>query len=179
MKTLNNKLIVYHGTTSLIDTIDVTKGKPYKDFGRGFYVTESKYHAENLALRNKRIDKERFGKTCEAYIYTYKLNLTDLSGFNVKEFHNADYEWLQFVISNRRLRNHIHDYDVVIGPTANDDTMVVINAYLDALYGEIGQEEALKTLLRNIMPDKLPGQIFFSTNKAADVLIQKGQVELL
>ena len=67
----------------------------------------------------------------------------------------------------------------VAGFQLSAQTMVVINAYLDALYGEIGQEEALKTLLRNIMPDKLPGQIFFSTNKAADVLIQKGQVELL
>ena len=30
-------IIVYHGSTSLIDKIDVTRGKPYKDFGRGFY----------------------------------------------------------------------------------------------------------------------------------------------
>lgn len=179
METSNKKLIVYHGTTSLIDVIDVTKGKPYKDFGRGFYVTESKSHATTLALRNKRIENERFGKTYKAYIYTYELNLSDLSGYNIKEFSNADYNWLQFVIANRRLQNHTHDYDVVIGPTANDDTMVVINAYLDALYGEIGQEDALRTLLRNIMPGKLPGQIFFSNNNAAGVLTQKEQVELL
>ena len=63
--------------------------------------------------------------------------------------------------------------------TANDDTMVVINAYLDALYGEIGEEDALKTLLNNIMADKLPVQIYFSNNEAADMLIPKGQVELL
>jgi len=84
-----------------------------------------------------------------------------------------------FVIANRRVREHTHNYDIVIGPTANDDTMVVINAYLDALYGEIGNEEALKTLLRNIMPDKLPGQIFFATKEATDILIQKEQVKVL
>ena len=40
-----DKFIVYHGTTSLFDVIDVSLGKPYKDFGRGFYVTKSKDHA--------------------------------------------------------------------------------------------------------------------------------------
>jgi len=157
----------------------VSLGKPYKDFGRGFYVTKSKDHASSLALRNKRIEIERFGRRCGAYIYTYEIDISELSGFSIKEFRNADYEWLQFIITNRKLRDRSHDYDVVIGPTANDDTMVVMNAYLDALYGEIGNEDALKTLLNNIMADKLPGQIYFSNNKAASMLIQKGQVELL
>ena len=174
-----DRLTVYHGTTSLIDLIDVSLGKPYKDFGRGFYVTESRDHASSLALRNKRIEIERFGKRCEAYVYTYEIDISGLTGFRIKEFRNADYEWLQFVITNRKLRDRSHEYDVVIGPTANDDTMVVINAYLDALYGEIGNEDALKTLLSNIMADKLPGQIYFSNNKAAGMLIQKGRVELL
>ena len=74
----NHDIIVYHGSISLINTIDVTKGKPYKDFGRGFYVTESKSHASNLALRNKRIEKERYGKSCDALLYTYKMNKTIL-----------------------------------------------------------------------------------------------------
>jgi len=55
-------LTVYHGTTSLIDVIDVSKGKPNKDFGRGFYVTQDLNHAMSLALRNKAIEKERLGK---------------------------------------------------------------------------------------------------------------------
>jgi hypothetical protein len=171
--------IVYHGSTSLIDSIDVTKGKPFKDFGRGFYVTESKSHASNLAIRNKRIEMERFGRLCEAYLYTYEIDMTELSGFKIKRFPNADFEWLQFILSNRKARDREHDYDVVIGPTANDDTMVVINAYLDALYGEIGADDALMTLLKNIKADKLPGQIYFATNEAASTLILKGQVERL
>jgi len=175
----NDNITVYHGTTSLIDMIDVAKGKPYKDFGRGFYVTKSKNHAINLAIRNIRIERERFGRLNEAYLYTYEMDISRLSGFTIKEFHNADFEWLQFIISNRRVRDRTHNYDAVIGPTANDDTMVVINAYLDALYGEIGEEDALKTLLRNIRADKLPGQIYFSSNDAAGTLVQKEQVEIL
>jgi len=60
----NDKITIYHGSTSLFETIDITKGKPYKDFGRGFYVTENKPHAINLALRNRRIEKERYGRSC-------------------------------------------------------------------------------------------------------------------
>ena len=51
MKEKISHSIVYHGTTSLFDQIDVSKGKPYKDFGKGFYVTKSKPHVAKLALR--------------------------------------------------------------------------------------------------------------------------------
>jgi len=44
-----SKVLVYHGTTSLFDDIEVSKGKPYKDFGKGFYVTRTYSHAESLA----------------------------------------------------------------------------------------------------------------------------------
>ena len=176
---MKNTVIVYHGSSSLLDKIDVAKGKPYKDFGRGFYVTKSKIHARNLALRNKRIEKERFGRVSEAYLYTYELNLAELSGFKVKEFAYADFEWVQFVLANRTVRNHTHNFDVVTGPTANDDTMVTINAYLDGLYGVIGNEDALKILLKNIEAEKLPGQIFFASNDAVRLLVPKGQVEKL
>ena len=176
---MNTIITVYHGSTSLIDKIDVAKGKPYKDFGRGFYVSASRYNALNLALRNKRIEIKRFGRPCEAYLYTYEMDIDKLSGFKVKKFSDADFEWVQFVLMNRKSRNHTHDFDVVFGPTANDDTMVVLNAYLDGLYGDIGSEDALKILLRNIEAEKLPEQIYFSTNDAANTLVWKGQVEKL
>jgi hypothetical protein len=172
-------VVVYHGSTSSIEKIDVAKGKPYKDFGRGFYVTKSKTHASNLALRNKRIEIERFNRPCEAYLHTYEMDMLKLTGFNVKKFQDADLEWVQFVLANRKTRNRAHDYDIIIGPTANDDTMVVINAYLDGLYGEVGSEGALNTLLKNIEAENLPGQIYFSKNEATALLIPKRQVEKL
>ena len=174
-----NTVVVYHGSTSSIEKIDVAKGRPYKDFGLGFYVTKSKSHATNLALRNRRIEMEIHGRPCEAYLHTFEMDMLKLTDFNVKEFWEADLEWVQFVLSNRKTRNRTHDYDVIIGPTANDDTMVVINAYLDGLYGEVGNEEALNMLLKNIEAENLPGQIYFSKNEATGLLIPKGQVEKL
>jgi hypothetical protein len=41
-------MILYHGTTHDIKEIDVTRGKPFKDFGRGFYATAVYEHARNL-----------------------------------------------------------------------------------------------------------------------------------
>ena len=102
--------IVYHGSTSMIGKIEVARGKPYKDFGRGFYVTKSKHHAGNIALRNRRIEMERFGKVCEAYLCTYKMNMAGLRDFNVKIFIDADVEWAEFVLANRKARNRTHNY---------------------------------------------------------------------
>lgn len=33
-------MILYHGSNVAIDKIDLNLCKPYKDFGRGFYLTD-------------------------------------------------------------------------------------------------------------------------------------------
>lgn len=45
---------LYHGTLSVFDEIDLSAGKGYKDFGKGFYATAEIKHAESLAMRNKK-----------------------------------------------------------------------------------------------------------------------------
>ena len=170
-----NKILVYHGTTSLFDTIDVSMGKPYKDFGKGFYVTRTYSHAANLAKRNKRLEQERFGHKCEAYIYTYEIDLQMLKNFHVKDFVETDIEWMQFVLANRKSRERVHKYDILIGPTADDDTSTVLNAYFGGFYGDVGSDGAISTAIRMIEADKLPPQIYFASNKATAILTQKGQ----
>jgi len=49
---MSNKLTLYHGTTHDFTEIDVCRGKPFKDFGQGFYLTESYERARNIAVRN-------------------------------------------------------------------------------------------------------------------------------
>lgn len=44
-------MILYHGSNLKIDEIDLTKCKPYKDFGQGFYCTTIKKQAEFMAER--------------------------------------------------------------------------------------------------------------------------------
>lgn len=42
---------LYHGTNVDFDLIDIEKSNPYKDFGKGFYLTDIKEQAERMALR--------------------------------------------------------------------------------------------------------------------------------
>jgi hypothetical protein len=56
------------------------------------------------------------------FVYTYEFDLREMEKLNVKRFASADREWLKFIIQNRMSRTRRHNYDIVIGPTANDDT---------------------------------------------------------
>ena len=178
-KNCTDKLIVYHGTTSLFDTIDVALGKPYKDFGQGFYVTENYAHAQNLAIRNRRLEQERGNKKCSAYVYSYTLDMIKTTEFAIKEFLTADLEWMRFVLANRSVKGKSHNYDIVIGATANDDTSLVLKSYFSGLYGDIESERALMLALEMIEAENLPSQIYFGTNKATACLTQKGAVRRL
>ena len=42
---------VYHGSNMEIDRVDVSKCKPYKDFGCGFYTTHLEEQAFHMAQR--------------------------------------------------------------------------------------------------------------------------------
>lgn len=180
---MGKKIKLYHGTTYNIDTIDVTKGKPFKDFGAGFYLSPSEKHSLTLALRNKTIEAMRIKlrgiqtDVC-AYIYTYEFDTDNQRELNVMEFPKANREWMRFVVSNRNAAARIHDYDMVIGPTANDDTRVAIQAFFAGAYGDTNSDEAIDILIKRIMPYQLPVQYFFGTQRAADLLVFKGR-ELL
>ena len=173
----NQITTVYHGTTSLFDNIEVSMGKPYKDFGKGFFVTRTYSHAASIAQCNKRLELERFKRRCEAYVYTYEMDMEMLSRFNVKEFKEADMEWMQFVLDSRRSRERTHEYDIVIGPTAVDDTSTVLKAYFGGFYGDVGSDDAVLIALKMIEAEKLPPQVFFARNEATVILKQKGLVK--
>jgi hypothetical protein len=44
-------MILYHGSNVKIIDIDLSKARPFKDFGRGFYLTEIKEQAQRMAIR--------------------------------------------------------------------------------------------------------------------------------
>ena len=124
-----NSIMLYHGTIYEFDKIDVTKGKGNKDFGRGFYTSCDIRHAERLATRNKFIVEERFAlrgvkKNVTPWLYSFEFDLDNLTTLNVKEFATADREWMRLVVLNRESKSKTqeHEYDIVMGPTANDNT---------------------------------------------------------
>jgi hypothetical protein len=52
---MSDIITLYHGSVHSFDNIDVSMGKPFKDFGIGFYTSRDRFHAEKMALRNKDI----------------------------------------------------------------------------------------------------------------------------
>ena len=44
-------MILYHGTYIDIRSIDLDRCMPYKDFGKGFYLTDIEQQARDMAIR--------------------------------------------------------------------------------------------------------------------------------
>ena len=171
-----SRIVLYHGTTYDFSEIDVRKGKPYKDFGQGFYATQNRESALNMALRNRDIELRRLnrrGITREItpWLYTYELDENNLESMNIKRFGGADREWVLFVTENRIHNPHKHTFDVVIGPTANDQTNPTIQTYLNEGYGDVGSDRAIELLIEFLEPYSFPRQYFFGTQRATSLLV--------
>jgi len=131
---------VYHGSYIKIDKIDLSKSKPNKDFGKGFYVTKFRNHAEEWA----KIIGEKHGTDGFVSEFEFSENEFTKSICKIKRFNAYNEDWLDFVVANRDKNNETaHDYDIVIGPVANDKVQNTLRLYLK---GKISKEKFLKML---------------------------------
>ena len=96
-----------------------------------------------------------------------------INTLHIKIFETADLEWLEFILMCRKKGGMPHNYDLVIGPTADDDTILCLKAYWNGLYGKIGTAEAMEVLLRNLETDNLGIQYFIGKQDVADKLIKE------
>jgi len=132
---------VYHGSYVKIDKIDLSKSKPNKDFGKGFYVTKFRHHAEEWA----KVIGEKHGT--DGFVSEFEFSENDFtkSICKMKRFDAYNEEWLDFVVENRDKNSETpaHDYDIVIGPVANDKVQNTLRLYLK---GKISKEKFLKML---------------------------------
>ncbi len=48
-------MILYHGTNIDFNIIDLSKSNKYKDFGQGFYLTDIRSQAEELAVKKTKL----------------------------------------------------------------------------------------------------------------------------
>ncbi|MDR0991396.1 MAG: DUF3990 domain-containing protein [Ruminococcus sp.] len=168
-------ITLYHGSIHLFESIDVTKGKPLKDFGTGFYTTRDINHAENLAKRNLRFEKDRLSELgsptdIKMWLYSYKFDIKEAAELSVKIFPTADTEWIKFIVENRTKRERTHNFDIVIGPTADDNTRATIRTVINAAQSGVLNDRELSALALLIEPDRLPTQYFFGTNRGAALL---------
>lgn len=162
-------MTLYHGTNADIDAIDLNRGLRHKDFGKGFYLTPDRTTAIRMAQKKARL----FGGT--ATLITYEMDDAALqSDLKVKIFpEKATVEWLVFVDANRDRKtvSPIHDYDIVIGPIADDGVVLQLTNFREGIYTP---EQAAAQL-----QDKyLDQQYYFGTEPALQTL-HKTNVETL
>ncbi len=151
---------LYHGTNIDFDVIDLLKSNPYKDFGRGFYLTDIKEQAEAMALKKSRL----FGG--EVIVQEYEVDdyILTCRELNVLVFDSPSSEWAEFIYKNRnRDSRYSHNYDIVIGPIANDGVAYLLGRYEEGTL-------TLDELSRELTFKKLNNQYFFGTEKSLKYL---------
>ena len=66
-------MILYHGSTVVIDKIDLSKSKPNKDFGRAFYLSDNEAQAQEMA--QFKADFENSTPIVNAYAFDISLSM--------------------------------------------------------------------------------------------------------
>lgn len=148
---MKKELILYHGSTSRIETPIYGYGKSNNDYGLGFYCTET----ENLA--------KEWACTSEENGFSNKYIL-DVKDLKVLDLNNGQYHilnWLAILLDNRNfnvsnpvarnakkyiLENYLPDYkayDVIRGYRADDSYFTFADNFLNNVIPLSNLEEAM------------------------------------
>lgn len=148
-------MYLYHGSNVEVSNPQILESDRRLDFGKGFYLTSSYEQAKRWAeLTVKRRE------TGKATVSVFDFDENSVSDLKILHFTQAQKEWLEYVTMNRKNQTISNDdYDIVIGPVANDRTMPVISLYFAEIYD-------IEETIKRLMPQKLCDQYTFRTEKA-------------
>jgi len=138
-------MILYHGSSEIIEKPDIKFSKKYLDFGRGFYLTSFENQAKKWAIRKGM----RQNKPGIVNIYELKDNWKD---YKVLSFEKENERWLDFVCACRKGENLNKDYDIIVGNVANDDVFKTVDMYFRGLWDK---EKVLEELRYYKMNDQI------------------------
>lgn len=151
-------MILYHGSNVEIKEPKIITAKRLLDFGTAFYTTSDFEQAAKWALRAK----ERY-EAKNAIVSVFEFENAKFDTLQTLVFDSAGKDWLEYVCKNRTNKIEKDDYDIVIGPVANDQVIRTVNNYLNKYFSEEIALQLLKT-------QKLKDQYAFKTQKALTVL---------
>ena len=168
-------MILYHGSNLDIASINLNMCRPYKDFGRGFYLTSMEDQARKMAHRVSKI----YGGPEIVNVYEIADDFLLQEGLHIQDFRmTITEEWAAFVMNNRnrkftdiesKLCNLDCKYDIVTGPVANDDLAMLLREYqnhaisLDVLRSELSYKQTTN-------------QYSFHTQRAVKLLRKAGVI---
>lgn len=163
---------LFHGSNTPINIIDLSLCQPYKDFGRGFYLTTLEEQAVTMAKRTSRI----YGNYPCVTSFDFDTNCLKSGLLSVKIFDLPSEEWAIFVLNNRNRDysnymneccNHDNKYDIVIGPVANDDIAMLFRTFSNGIID-------IEVLVKELKYKKLTDQFSFHTTKSMGYLSKIG-----
>lgn len=168
-----SKLILYHGSSIILEEPEFGKGKAYNDYGLGFYCTESEGLAKEWACTSE----------SSGFANQYLLDTSSLSIFNLSEKNILN--WLAVLIENRTFKiksdlaeqarqylKHefaidISSYDVIIGYRADDSYFSFAESFLNGAL-------SLENLSHAMKLGNLGTQVVLKSKKAFECLEFKG-----
>lgn len=154
---------LYHGSNVMVEVPDLIHSKPFKDFGRGFYLSPDEQQAWDMAFQ--KVNQTKDGK---AEVTEFLFDETLMNSDELKVLSYPDYceEWALFVLANRDSgREHpTHDYDIVYGPIADDGVAYQLRRYEGGVI-------SLSRLVEELKYSKgITFQYFFGTERALQQL---------
>lgn len=154
---------LYHGSNQDIQVIDLLCSKVGKDFGCGFYLSENK--AQALELAERKTEQLGMGKPV-VNEFDFDETMLENDELSVLRFDGYSKQWAEFVLLNRKNRTRVsaHSYDIVIGPIANDTVGYQIRRFM---MGVITMEQFIEELK---YMKGITFQYFFGTDKSIKYL---------
>ncbi len=194
---MKNEITIYHGSDHIIETPQYGEGKPYNDYGRGFYCTEYVELAKEWACSDPR----------GGYANKYVL---DLDGLKVLDLNGEDYgiiHWISVLLKNRQFtidndfgnaaREYIlnnfavvtEGYDIIKGYRADDSYFSYARDFLQngvsvrrlaqvMRLGELGNQIVLVSpkafsQIRFVGCEEARGDLYFPARKRRDDLARR------
>ena len=143
---------IFHGSANRIEKPEYGKGKPYNDYGLGFYCTEDIEMAKEWSC----------GEDHDGFANEYTLDITGLKVLNLNAPEYTILHWLAVLLKNRtfRLTNPIakdakeyllehfpvntEDYDIIIGYRADDSYFSFAEDFLNNAISVRKLEKAMR-----------------------------------
>lgn len=178
MIALSNGMLLYHGSYTAVERIDLAKCRAGKDFGKGFYLTGDYEQARSfIPTSMKKILMEGYPVSNPSVGYVSVFRVCDISALRTFCFQDADREWLHFVAYNRKTilfpeyADTYKTYQVIGGKIANDQTARTLQLYVSGAFGEPGSKEADAFAIQQLLPNRLGDQYCFRDDAAVRQLV--------
>lgn len=187
-----NKLILYHGSSEIVQAPMFGKGKSYNDYGRGFYCTKYIELAKEWACT----------ENSDGYANKYEIDTQGLSVLNLSSDKYTILHWLALLVEYRKFRVStpimkrgvdwlkesflldLTPYDAVVGYRADDSYFSFARAFVNneisltqlsyaMRLGKLGEQFVLKSpaafeKIQFISYEIADNTVYYAKRKARD-----------